>query len=86
MDNLQPIAAGSDEPEIQFIGRWRQFNKETGEFELVYREAPTRRRNGARVIELPSSTEQKKGFTHPDAEFLLTAYPRDYKRKKLKGE
>jgi hypothetical protein len=71
---------------IQFIGKKEQLNKETGEIETVYREASTARRNGGRLIELPPATEQRKGFTHPDAEFLLTAYPREFKRKKSKGE
>lgn len=71
---------------IRFVGKKPQLNKETGKVEIVYREAPTKRRNGGRIIELPSSTEQRKGFTHPDAEFLLTAYPSEFKRKKSKGE
>jgi hypothetical protein len=90
MDELQPIAATDfakpHEIVIQFVGKRKVLNKETGIEETVYREAPTLRRNGARVIELPSSTEQRKGFTHPDAEFLLTAYPKVFKRKRSKGE
>src|SRR6185369_4025319 len=86
MDELQPIAATFDGPVIQFVGKREQLNKETGKAETVYREAPTRRRNGSRVIDLLSSTEQRKGFTHPDAEFLLTVYSRDYKLKVKKGE
>lgn len=81
-----PLSTPDSPLVIQFVGKHKVLNKETGLEETVTRKAPTRRRNGARLIELPGSTEQKSGFTHPDAEFLLTAYPKDFKRKKSKGD
>jgi hypothetical protein len=71
---------------ILFVGRRREIDKTTGETKLVIREAPTRRVNGAHVFDLPSDTDQKKGFTHPDAEKLLRLYPKDFKIKTPKGK
>lgn len=75
----------SSELVIQFVGRRHETDKITGETKLVIREAPTRRKNGSRIFDLPSDTVQKKGFTHPDAEKLIQLYPKDFKIKTLKG-
>ena len=70
---------------IQFVGKKIVFDKATGKKKSIYRDAPVLRINGARRIELPSDEEQKAGFSHPDALFLLSAYPKDFKRKKGRG-
>lgn len=69
-----------DEPTelvIQFVGR-----NESGELA----EAPTRRVNGKKTIDLPSDEVQKKGFSHDDAQFLLNNYPKEFKVKTAKGK
>ncbi len=66
--------------EIQFVGKRRVKEK------TVLAEAPTERRNGQQVFSLPSHDEQIKGFTHPDAERLLSLYPKDFKKKTRKGK
>ena len=71
---------------IQFVGKTQVLDKETGKSKTVLAEAPTQRIQCRRVIDLPSSDEQKKGFTHPDAEFLLAVYPKDFKKVVKKGK
>ena len=71
---------------IQFVGRRREIDKRTGKEKLIVREAPTKRVNGQRVFDLPSDEDQKKGFSHPDAELLLRLYPKDFKIKSPKGK
>jgi len=70
---------------IQFVGKRREIDKKTGKEKLVIREAPTRRVNGQSVFDLPADADQKKGFSHPDAELLLAFYPKDFKKKFPKG-
>lgn len=70
---------------IQFVGKRREIDKRTGKEKLVLREAPERRVNGQKVFDLPPDAEQKKGFTHPDAERLVQLYPNDFKKKLSKG-
>lgn len=77
---------GTSELIIRFIGKDRRDDPATGKTRFVAAKAPTQRSNGGRVIELPSSWQQKRGFAHPDAEFLLKTYPREFKRKVSKGE
>lgn len=72
-------------PIIQFVGKRRVINKKTGKIGLVQRDAPQLIINGAKTIKLPSSDVQRAGFTHEDAAFLLSAYPKDFKRKTVKG-
>lgn len=71
---------------ICFVGKRREIDKRTGKEKLVLREAPARRVNGQRIFDLPSDSDQKKGFTHPDAELLLRLYPQDFKKKTPKGK
>lgn len=71
---------------IQFVGRRREVDKKSGKEKLVLREAPTVRVNGNKTFNLPSDTEQKKGFAHPDAALLLKLYKNDFKKKRPKGK
>lgn len=49
-------------------------------------EVPTWRRNGNKEFNLPEGSVQKKGFYHPDANFLISAYRDEFKRPVRKGE
>lgn len=71
---------------IVFVGKSQKTDKKTGKLKMVAAEAPTKITNGKQTILLPSSTEQRTGFTHEAAEFLLSTYPRLYKRKLTKGK
>lgn len=71
---------------IRFVGKRKIYDGRTGRERLVAADPPTVRTNGNRIIELPSGDEQKKGFTHPDAEFLLKNYRAEFKRKTRKGK
>lgn len=71
---------------IKFIGKTLKLNKKTGKMKLAPAEAPTKITNGAKTIILPPSSTQTKGFTHKDAELLISAYPKQYKLKISKGK
>ena len=51
----------------------------------VAKAAPRVINAGTKRIELPENAVQKSGFEHADAEFLLSVFPRDYKKIKVKG-
>lgn len=78
--------SSSSKTVIRFVGKDRRDDPLTGKTRFVAAKAPTQRSNGDRIIELPSSWQQKRGFTHTDADFLLKTYPREFKRKVIKGE
>ena len=71
---------------IKYVGLRQRIDPKTGKSRLVLANAPTVRINGNRTIDLPSDAVQKRGFTHKDAEFLLKAYPKEFKRKVSKGK
>ena len=67
-------------PVICFAGKKLIFDK-NGKRRRVRRTAPSLIINGNLKIELPSSADQKRGFTHKHADLLLSVYPQDYKLK-----
>ena len=66
---------------IRFVGKTKRINPLTGRLKQFLRTAPARIINGSKTIDLPADEQQKKGFTHADALFLLKHYPQQYKRK-----
>ena len=67
---------------ICFVGKIPGYDKK-GKPCPVKREASRQIRNGNLIIDLPPSDEQKHGFTHEQANLLLSLYPSDYKLKVL---
>lgn len=71
---------------IQFVGKDKIFDAKSGREKSVPAIAPTSRTNGNLSIALPSDERQKKGFTHPHADFLLKHYGSEFKVKISKGK
>jgi hypothetical protein len=70
-------------PNVQYVRRRRQLNKETGKMKVTpvaAEDVPTFRKDGEMEFKLPSGEEQLKGFYHPEAARLMRAWPKDFKR------
>lgn len=73
------------ENNIQFVGKSKRWNPETGKQELAPREAPRHIIDGMDKIKLPEAAEQAKGFYHEDAARIMALFPNDYKKPQKKG-
>lgn len=78
----QVQSSKSNELIIQFVGKKTVKDEKTGKEKRVLSSAPAKIINGNLIIELPSSKEQKTGFTHKNANFLIANYSNLYKKKK----
>lgn len=76
-------------PNIQYVGKKLVLNKVTGKETLELRPAEEIAqwyRDGNETFKLPSGEEQLKGFYHKDADQLIRAFSKDFKRPVKKGK